>query len=284
MTSTPGSSQAFASAAGFNPHMAKAIVDVGSSMFDKQIGDAQVKISQSVGGVKQYFRVNHSYVANKLKLLVWPFFQKRWDRTPLDEVNGEAVSYRTPREDLFAPDLYIPTMAFCTYVLIICVALGVSNRFTPESLGVAASTCLAVLLVEVGGLKLVCYLMDIAMNLLDIISYCSYTLVGVDAAIVVGMVAGRYGYYGTLLYTAIASAYFLLKTLRPTIMRASPRNAAGSVNGAQEQKRQRQYVLLAIAAAQIPISLFLGMAPSGGSAMNIPPTATKFVPLDPKSD
>ena len=37
---------------------------------------------------------------------------------------GQQYSYACPRDDVNAPDMYIPTMAFITYVLVVGVAMG----------------------------------------------------------------------------------------------------------------------------------------------------------------
>jgi len=37
--------------------------------------------------------------------------------------------YYSPRDDINAPDLYIPTMAFISYILLIGLAMGLSDRY-----------------------------------------------------------------------------------------------------------------------------------------------------------
>ncbi|TYJ24721.1 hypothetical protein E1A91_A08G280600v1 [Gossypium mustelinum] len=57
-----------------------------------------------------YFKVNDQYVMNKLKLILFPFLHQ----PPIDDVN--------------APDLYIPLMAFGTYVVLAGFFLGISGK------------------------------------------------------------------------------------------------------------------------------------------------------------
>ena len=42
--------------------------------------------------------------------------------------------YLPPRQDVNAPDLYIPFMAVCTFCLLACVSKLVHGSFTPESM------------------------------------------------------------------------------------------------------------------------------------------------------
>ena len=47
------------------------------------------------------------------------------------EVNYQQDTPVAPRVDVNAPDLYIPAMAFITYVLVAGLALGTQNRWSP---------------------------------------------------------------------------------------------------------------------------------------------------------
>jgi len=84
-----------------------------------------------------------------------------------------------PRDDLNAPDLYIPTMAFVTYILVSGYLLGLQNRFSPEQLGIQASTALAWLLIEVVLVLTTLYLLSISCTLgfFHMISYGGYKFV-----------------------------------------------------------------------------------------------------------
>lgn len=46
---------------------------------------------------------------------------------------GDAVvsksGFYAPRDDINAPDLYIPSMAFISYILLIGLAMGLSDRY-----------------------------------------------------------------------------------------------------------------------------------------------------------
>ncbi|XP_046498743.1 protein YIF1A isoform X2 [Equus asinus] len=76
----------------------------------------------SVNKLKYFFAVDTAYVAKKLGLLVFPYTHQNW------EVQYSRDAPLPPRRDLNAPDLYIPTMAFITYVLLAGIALGIQKR------------------------------------------------------------------------------------------------------------------------------------------------------------
>ncbi|XP_056657279.1 protein YIF1A isoform X2 [Monodelphis domestica] len=76
----------------------------------------------SVNKLKHFFAVDTSYVAKKLGLLVFPYTHQNW------EVQYSRDVPLPPRQDLNAPDLYIPTMAFITYILLAGMALGIQKR------------------------------------------------------------------------------------------------------------------------------------------------------------
>ena len=54
-----------------------------------------------------------------------------------------------PRYELNAADLYIPSMAFVTYILVVGYVLGLQDRFSPEILATTASSALTALLLEI---------------------------------------------------------------------------------------------------------------------------------------
>ncbi|CAG8800578.1 33237_t:CDS:2 [Racocetra persica] len=91
---------------------------------------------------KYYFKVNNSYVANKIRLLLFPWRHKRWTRIVIrSEQNGQLEGFKPPRDDINSPDLYIPAMALVTYVLLTGIVSGTQgNKFHPEILGVNATS------------------------------------------------------------------------------------------------------------------------------------------------
>ncbi|VEL30200.1 unnamed protein product [Protopolystoma xenopodis] len=128
----------------------------------------------SLARLKHYFAVDNSYVARKLMLLLFPYAHSSW-----------ALSYDhsgpvPPRSDINALDLYIPSMAFVTYLLMSGIVFGMQNRFSPEYLGLASSQALAWIVVEILLLYFMLYLFRIQISLtyLDLIAYSGYKFVG----------------------------------------------------------------------------------------------------------
>ena len=57
--------------------------------------------------LKHHFNVSNSYVIRKLRLVVFPWRHKPWTRKIRRSETGIG-EYQPPRDDLNAPDLYIP--------------------------------------------------------------------------------------------------------------------------------------------------------------------------------
>ena len=84
-----------------------------------------------------------------------------------------------PRGDINAPDLYIPAMAFITYIITAGVSLGVDSRFAPDLLGILSSQVFGWLLLEICVLALALHLLNIqsSLNYLDLLAYSGYKFV-----------------------------------------------------------------------------------------------------------
>ncbi|KAJ3380176.1 hypothetical protein HDU92_006146 [Lobulomyces angularis] len=96
----------------------------GQEIVNKNLGKYM-----SMTHIKYYFNVSNGYVLSKILLLVFPFRHKSWTRlVNRSEQNGEMEGYKVPREDINAPDIYIPVMSFVTYVLLVAVKLGSAKK------------------------------------------------------------------------------------------------------------------------------------------------------------
>jgi len=178
----------------------------------------------SASALKYYFAVDTSYVGRKLGLLLWPFSHKDW-----------SIQYQqnvpvAPRFDLNAPDLYIPIMAFVTFILMNGLALGMADRFTPEELGMRASSALVWLTIEVVIILFSLYLVNAKTDLktFDIIAYSGYKYVGMNLVMACGLFFNPTFYSVALAYTSFTIGYFLLKTLRLKILSSTDNYGSGS--------------------------------------------------------
>ena len=114
--------------------------------------------------------MNTSYVRNKLRLVLFPLRHKSWNRRIHRQQDSE--SYLPPRDDINAPDLYIPTMAFVSYVLIVAFLMGEAWHFSPEVVGEQFSSSLMALVFEVVFVKAGFYFLSSAsVPLYDVIGY-----------------------------------------------------------------------------------------------------------------
>ncbi|KAM9257788.1 LOW QUALITY PROTEIN: protein YIF1B-B-like [Morus bassanus] len=232
-----------------------------------------------VGRLKYYFAVDTVYVGRKLGLLVFPFVHQDW------QVRYQQDTPVAPRFDVNAPDLYIPgyvpphfppgtpphfppgtpppifprgppqhlrvpptpaVMAFITYILVAGLALGTQNRFSPDSLGLQASSALAWLIVEVLAVLLSLYLVTVNTDLttIDLLAFAGYKYVGMIIGLISGLLFGRTGYYVVLSWCCLSIFVFMIRTLRLKLL--SEAAAEGVlVRGAKNQLRM--YLTMAIA-------------------------------------
>ncbi|OAQ32164.1 hypothetical protein K457DRAFT_323825 [Linnemannia elongata AG-77] len=197
--------------------------------------------------LQPYFNVSNSYVVNKLKLLVFPWRHKLWTRIlKRSETTGETIGYLAPRDDINAPDLYIPVMAFVTYVLLVAISAGTSNKFSPEILGPTASSALAVIILEFTIIKLCVYVLNITSDvpILDLLAYSGYKFVGIIVSIMVQLSkAPSSVFWSVFLYTGAATGFFLLRSLRYVIL---PEASAGTVLPPQRKRRIHFLICLSV--------------------------------------
>lgn len=201
-------------------------------------GKQQIEKYVSISQLKYYFDVDNSYVGKKLGLLLFPFAQKEWsvhhshDQQPI-----------SPRNDINAPDLYIPVMAFVTYIVIAGIVLGMQNRFSPEQLGVYASSALMWLVCENIVVLVTKYVMNISqsMRIWDTLAFCGYKYVSMNICLVVYLCFDKSIYYCILAYCSLAIVFFLIRSVKGFVLE----NVTG-----QEGRNRKLYLLLVISLSQ----------------------------------
>jgi hypothetical protein len=164
--------------------------------------------------LKYYFAVDTAYVGKKLGLLLFPYTHRDWS------VHHSQEDPVAPRYEINAPDLYIPIMAFVTYILVAGLVLGTQGRFSPEQLGVQATSALVWLIIELVAFLLSLYVLNLNTSLkyLDIIAYCGYKFVGMTFSLLAGIASNITVYYGVLLWFCISLVYFLIRNLKVQVM------------------------------------------------------------------
>ncbi|KAN0061707.1 Protein transport protein yif1 [Thecaphora frezii] len=227
--------------------------------------------------LKHYFNVSNSYVLHKLRIVLFPWRHKPWSRAHRQSNNGggayagmggaahdsgsgskAADGYLPPRDDVNSPDLYIPVMAFVTYILLTSMIYGLESRFHPEILGLTASRALAIILMELAAIKLGTYLLNIQGDhtFVDLLAYSGYKFVGTLITLFFGLVNVRgWIYWSVFLYCFAANAFFLLRSLRYVVL-PDPSNPS-SVTITHAQRSRRIQFLFSIAVSQIVMGWLL---------------------------
>jgi len=114
--------------------------------------------------------------------------------------------------------MYIPAMAFVTFILLKTLLAGIRGTFRPELLGLTATNAFAVVVVELVLLKLGTYLLNISneSQWLDLVAYSGYKFVGVITTIAISGIVSSGGSgsgwigWTVFAYTFLANAFFLV--------------------------------------------------------------------------
>ena len=190
----------------------------------------------SIPALKHYFNVTTPYVLRKLLLVLFPWRHKPWSRQQRPSTTGSqdqssySYYFLPPREDLNSPDMYIPVMAFVTYILLSTLLAGLRGDFHPQVMGSLFSYALVVVLIEIAILKLGTYILSITNDsqLLDLVAYSGYKFVGVIVTLTIseilnaGKGTGGWAGWTVFAYTFLANAFFLVSfTTSSSPLRAS---------------------------------------------------------------
>lgn len=228
----------------FNDANAQIGINVGKNAFiyGQDYVARHIPQSMQMSALKYYFQVSNIYVLRKLGLVLFPWRHKPWTRQlQRSESGGQVVeTYATARADINAPDMYIPFMAFTTYILLNCVLSGLHGSFHPQIIRALASATVAYLTVELLLLKLGTYLLSADSKLLDFIAYSGYKFIGIIVTMLTyAVIPSPALKWGTFLYTATSNSFFLLRSLRYVLLPDSnaASNPTHTVSPSQRQKR-----------------------------------------------
>ncbi|KAF8527579.1 YIF1-domain-containing protein [Hysterangium stoloniferum] len=244
-----------------------ATAQLGMQLGQSAVAAGQEYVQKNFGGIvpvsllKHHFNVSNTYVLHKLTLVLFPWRHRPWTRKiRRSEVNGQTEGWQPPREDINSPDLYIPTMALVTYVLLAALQSGLESRFNPEILGLATSTALAVVLLEFAFIKGGCYFLSIQGQgqVIDLVAYGGYKFVGIIITLFAGLLNfGRAIYWIVFAYSFFANAFFLLRSLRSVVLPDSTPSNVSTTTLTPGQRRMRIQFLLLIAVTQFVYMLIL---------------------------
>lgn len=225
----------------FNDPSAQIGIEVGRNALNYGQEYIGKNINQyvSFSAFKYYFQVSNSYVLRKIVLVLFPWRHKPWTRTLQRSENSGAIDgYATAREDINAPDMYIPVMAFTTYILLSSVFAGIHGTFHPKILGYVASKAIAFMLVELMLLKLGTYLLSAGSKLLDFTAYSGYKFIGIIINMLVSaLIPSSIVRWAVFLYTASSNSFFLLRSLRYILLPDNSVSSTHTINPGQRQRR-----------------------------------------------
>lgn len=229
----------------FNPMNFVGQADLGKHALDygqQYIAQSMDSYGLSAGSLRYYFQVSNAYVRRKLGLVLFPWFPRRnWVRQlqPVQDASGVDL-YAYPSEDVNAPDMYIPLMAFITHLVVIALEQGVGGRFHPDQFGAHASKALGLMILELVFLKIFTYLLSCSgSSLLDLCAYSGYKYVGITVTSLVALLTKRPLYkWLVFAYAGFSTAFFMLRSLKYILLpSARTDSTAATVSGRKRQQR-----------------------------------------------
>ena len=155
-------------------------------------------------------------------------------------------NYLTAVDDINAPDMYIPLMAFITYVLLVGFITGIGGlNFSPEILVATGSSCMVLTLLEMLFLRLGFYVFTPPRPVysLDLLCFISYKFFHTSVIMLTRLVLMRWLYVCVWLALAASHGFFLLQTLKL------------HWQGSNDQKQM--VFLYLVAGVQVPIFFYL---------------------------
>ena len=234
-------------------------MQLGSQAFTQgqEIVNKNLNRYVNVSELRCYFNVSTSYVLSKLKLLFFPFRHQSWARIvrrAADESAPTVVGYAPAREDLNATDLYIPVMSYVTYVLLYGATLGFNHKFTPDVLGITATSAFITVLFEVFLMKLGMYLLSIQtdVGVLDLLAYFGYQFVAINTLVSVKFFL-HFWHWAFLLiaaYILVSYGFFTLRSMRYIFL---PDHGTSNAIARDSRKQRVLYLFLFTALQSLSI-------------------------------
>ncbi|CAN4113228.1 unnamed protein product [Withania somnifera] len=215
---------------------------------EKILGSSSAYVQNNIGryisNPQYYFQVNEDYVKNKLKVILFPFLHKgHWMRAA--DMSGGEFSFKPPIYDINAPDLYIPMMAFGTYLVLAGYFLGITTKFSPEALGVQFTTGLLCWLLQVLLLEAILHSLGSGeVPLLDIVAYGGYIFVNASIILLCRIILD-YAFYLITIFECFCVGVFLIKTMKRILI--------AEIRSFEKHTTKRNYLLLFMALSQIPL-------------------------------
>lgn len=197
----------------------------------------------SASDLKNLFKVSNRYVVKKIAVILFPFTHGSWSRLIVHSQGGKTESFELPSSDINSPDLYIPLMAFITYILIGAIFQGLKGDFHPQVFGYSSSIVFGYQLLDFLVLKLGLYLLNVQSSVWDLVSYSNYKFIPLVLLVVLNhfLRSGSHKqlmvYWALFGYLDFAFAFFLMRSLKLVFLSNGINNATQTVTQKQRQKR-----------------------------------------------
>lgn len=215
----------------------------------------QSKMGFLSGGLIHYhFSVTSEYARSKLLMLLAPFLRKWTYTRSLEQISG-GHKFLPPRQDVNAPDLYVPFMAAWTYCILVGIASLASGKFKPDIVYNTASGTFLAWLLHTLLLKIILSALGIssAAPFLELAAYAGYSFTAACTSLLSSLVLGGMGYHIVWAYGSLCCAIFLVRTMKRVIFQETR-------NYSMESTRHN-YLLLGLAVFQFPFNAWLSRLP-----------------------
>lgn len=175
--------------------------------------------------IRKYFDISNAYLLEKISLLVFPFYSR-------DITFGPSI---------YRPDMYIPAMSFISLILLKSLALGLSHKFHPETLGISFTRTLCIHICLNLFYKTATYFFDAPADFLDLVCFSGYKFFTV---IIIRIL--KHVFLGSFIsiYFVVAYFFFLSRSLKISFV-------------TENTPKKNIYLLFGIASVDILIILFL---------------------------
>lgn len=158
-------------------------------------------------------------VKRKLGVLILPFLQK-WSFARQTEQLSGGNKYLPPRQDVNAPDLYIPIMGLLTYCILYGIVLFSNSSFRPDAIYSTFSSAAAGWIVHALLLKAMLWGVGFpaAAPVLELLAYAGYIFVMSCIVLLCGLMLGKIGQHVCWAYCSLCMAIFLIRTMKRTLL------------------------------------------------------------------
>ena len=199
-----------------SPIMTSVALQLGQNLVDQGKGVIDREFGKTTTQLKHYFSVDTNYVMKKLQLIFFPFIHKNWAVSNSAQVSVEPIN------DINAPDLYIPLMAFLTYLLVGAFSQGIQGNFIPHVFCAHANIALICSIIQVFIWMAIITLArrTITLSTFDVVAYCCYNYFPMIVTVLVSCITPL-AYFPALAYLSLAIMFFLYQSLKTRMVATS---------------------------------------------------------------